>query len=96
MFTKVGVGFSLQGTLGTATAMFTHPSLGQKGQTRCSKTGGFFSRTPEGKGEGMLLLKAFIKVLDCVPAATGQVAAYRALGSAVVTLREEGYANIRP
>lgn len=44
----------------------------------------------------MLLLKAFIKVLDCVPAAIGQVAAYRALGSAAVTLREEFYANIRP
>lgn len=46
-----------------------------------SKTGGLgVPRSPEGKREGMLFLEAFIKVLDCVPEATGQVAAYRALG----------------
>lgn len=44
----------------------------------------------------MLPLKAFIKVLAGVPAAIGQVAAYRALGAAAGTLREEGYASIKP
>ena len=61
-----------------------------------SKTGGLgVPRTPEGKGEGMLFLKAFIKVLDCIPEAIGQVAAYRTLGRAKATLGEGDYTRIR-
>ena len=44
----------------------------------------------------MFLLRAFIKVLDCVPAATGQVAVHGALGSAETAGGEGGYTRMRP